>query len=68
MDADYDLGYAEEGVGQQNNRKRCRKRGNPDPSAKVAEKHELESRLKGDLFRYREVEPNDYGLSTEEVQ
>lgn len=83
MDADYedwgeeqeDWGVAdEEGVAEtgEGSTRRKRKRGkvskmNFDPAAVAEEKHELESRLKGELFRYREVEPNDFGLTAKEV-
>lgn len=44
-----------------------RKKSHLNPSAKLEEKHELEGRLKGEMFKYREVEPNDFGLTAEEV-
>lgn len=58
MDADYEEG----GRGR-----RKRKQQALDPADIAKEKEELASRLKGELFSYREVEPNDYGLTTEEV-
>lgn len=62
MDADYEGEGVEVG-----GRKGRRKRQVLDPSTITLQKEELSSRLKGELFSYRAVEPIDYGLTTEEV-
>ena len=66
MDADYVGEGSGEGAAEGRERRR-RKQCSLDPTAIALEKEELSSRLKGELFSYREVEANDYGLSTEEV-
>ena len=62
MDADYNP--EEEGEGRVRRKRRHSRALQLDP---VLERQALESRLKGELFRYREVEPNDFGLSAAEV-
>lgn len=69
MDAEFE-GEAEAAEEQWDKRrpKRKRKKQTTDDGAKQElERQELEERLKGELFRYREVEPVDFGLTTEEV-
>lgn len=69
MDADYEeagFGGCEE-TERGGRRKRSKCVSVVDPATIASQKEELANRLKGELFAYREVEPNDYGLSTEEV-
>jgi len=67
MDAEYSVADDQQWVQPQEESRRRRRRKSCDSADLAREKEELESRLKGELFRYREVEPNDYGLTTEEV-
>ncbi len=62
-------GEKEEEEGHMSRRRRKKQHPNLtlDPQSELHEREELEGRLKGELFRYREVEPVDFGLTAEEV-
>lgn len=76
MDADYSvMDEEEEDVSDKKKRRKRRRRqwmedeeGEDAKDAELLEKYKHEGYLRGELFRYRQVEPNDFGLSVEEVR